>query len=1310
MALNCKLDRNITLSQPGDGGVDGCNGQDISMGVGGISSPVLVYNISDVPSLTFEGDNRSDYSLYVETINSVGKFYKVDHTDATYNEEYDPSTHKWTHTLTLTISNITPLFEDILSDGVNGKYLVCFRPNGAEDYRMFGWKYGATLDYSLNITSDSLGYTITFEDSSEYPLFTAARNNFGDKNKVYTPIFVPLYDVYYCEQDGNGRHTGYIVAMYVVKVNAAGQPLGSDNKLTQWTGKKQDAYKVAGIQSDGGYNIIGTYQKTATFDGKPVKVLDYEKCPANVTNSIFINSKKAETINLNSTISAGTFTITSTDDWMMVTDPQYVTISPVEGENGNTQCSVHHNGVGGCEQIKFMNKVTTEIVTLDVCVNIIHIGETYTYPHGTTDIVLTPIVEGCDSAFTYSITPSVTSSKDADGNIHITFPNADSELEYTMTTTHGCDPNEKKVTKIYRKGVGTDPKWTIVNSWCETNISTKQYTGYRIDRYIDYNPNSSTYMQDKEEKVLDSTCSSGSPSWVEVERYCELDTNGANTGYLVSVLQDLNQRSATYGQTQTTKVLNERECPAVNDNPKWILDPTFDPYCEQMIYEPSMVEGNTGRLIIQLFDDNVYSPTYNQRQESGVTEADWNEDFQRQYGDFPCETPNTDPDIEEVSYTCELSANTEDMLVMTGYKISTGLDKNPYSSTYLEVTSARTYDAVACPPNNPHVDPTGCTAFIVDGGHIDAYASGDTGCDSAFLYHEGIPVFTPSSASTWITINYYHWDTDSVADMCTNYASSPCVANSLMRAAGIVDNDLHCSDTPPHPLSDFPQEVQDAVNKTGKYAHALGTIEYVIAPNTGETSRSATVEFVVDSVECPSAAYTITQAGTGETPTGDCDCSTYDVRGLGVWASSAASSTEYTVARYTGATNCSQPFTFSLKSGDNFMGNFRASGGYVYAKCIQDNPGNTRQSQYEMKQGDCTGTIYINQQQKYTPPGEDVFQWNWQGHETNYSADTALNYLDLIQFSSVYNGQYTNAVISANVPWIVTDSDMYYNRNELTPNVNPIVYFTDYNTGSSARVGRLTLTQKGTSNKITCDIIQTVKPIDCSVSGTVTLASDEVCKGDNLSYTFTMNDSRCTTPPTFEVRDAEYNWTTITATSVGSGTGTGVINTSSMALGSAFIRNPSTSRIENFTVKDCGTPPQPSTGWTITLNARNITSNETIYVSGFELQMSGGSTLTYSQSQKVELVPGASSYFTSKTFTGSATEGETIDVAAMLVSASSSSGSQPQMVQCTITPTTLSNGTNYEIRYNGGLTRMLAVEEETEEEENKEENTEETER
>lgn len=704
MALNCKLDRNITLSQPNEsGGTDSCNGQDITMGVGGISSPVLVYNISDVPSLTFEGDNRSDYSLYVETINSIGKFYKVDHTDATYNEEYD--NHKWTHSLSLTVANITSLYEDILSDAVNGKYLVCFKPNGAEDYRMFGWKFGATLDYSLNISSDSLGYTITFEDTSEYPLFTVAKDNFGTKDKVYTPLFKPLHEVYYCEQDQEGHHTGYIIAMYVVKVNAAGQPLGSDNKLCQWTGKKQDAYKINTIQSDGGYNIIGTYTKDAVFDGKPVKILDYEKCPANVTNSIFINSKKAETISLNSTISGGTFVITSTDDWMMVTDPQYVTITPVEGVNGNTPCVLHHNGVGGCEQIKFMNKVTSEIVTLDVCINLISVASSYAYKCETNEIVITPTVEGCSSAYTYTISPTPSShSKDESGFIHIT-PTAGQSVEYTLTLTHSCDSNEKKVVKVYVLCDDDDPIWQLKQTYCEIVENQEhimEFTGYRINVYLDINPYSETFNTTKEEKVSDENCTEAVDEWEIVGKYCEI-VNGSYTCYLITQYQNINPYSSTYGEIRMERVYSREDCPEDDPTPNWQIDGTFDPYCEQIWYEPSHTQGNSGRLIVKLRDENTHSPTYGQTMESALTESDWTELLQSLYGDFPCDAPSTDPIIEEVSFYCELEEVTERIEIsgtveyitttqMTGYAIITGIDKNVYSPTFLETVTVRQLD------------------------------------------------------------------------------------------------------------------------------------------------------------------------------------------------------------------------------------------------------------------------------------------------------------------------------------------------------------------------------------------------------------------------------------------------------------------------------------------------------------------------------------------------------------------------------------------------------------------------------------------
>ena len=902
----------------------------------------------------------------------------------------------------------------------------------------------------------------------------------------------------------------------------------------------------------------------------------------------------------------------------MVSDPQYVTISPVEGENGSTQCSVHHNGVGGCEQIKFMNNVTREIVTLDVCVNLITVGSDYTYECDTTDITIVPTVEGCSSAYTYSVSPSISNSKDAYGYIHL-YPTTGTSGTYTITLTHSCDSNEVKTIRVEIVCHSTVPTWQLLSSYCEIN-SQGEYTSFRINVYYDTNPYSPNFGNIKTEKEFDATCENSPSNWQLINNYCELDEQGTNTGYYVSQYQDINVDSPTYGQTRTEKVMNTTQCPAADVNPEWIPDPDFEGYCEQKYYEPSHTLANSGYWIGREVDENRLSPTYRQKRDTRTLSTD-------------CPAPSTNPDIEEVSYTCELTTTEDDFLVMTGYKISTGLDKNVYSPTYLQVTSARVQDVATCPPNEPKPEPTGCTAFIVDSGDINADATGDTGCDSAFLWKEGTPVFTPASASSWVTINYYHWGVDPDSTMCSNYASNPCVANSLMRQAGLVDNDLHCSDVPPHPLSDFPQIVQDAVNKTGKYANALGTVEYVIAANTSENSRSCTIHFVVDSVECPSKLFEITQEGSQPQPTGTCDCSTFEVYGLGVTVSSAASSTEYTIARYTGATDCSEPFTFSLERGSNFMGDFRVSGGYVYAKCIQDNPAaSVRQSVYTMQQGSCSGHIYVNQYEKYIPPSDDGFYWQRSGNPTAITASSDSSYVDLTRFYSVLNGSYTNAVISANVNWIVTNSPMYYNNNELRPNVNPTVYM-EFNTGSSPRSGRLTLTQKGGSSTIICDITQEPKPITCTVSS-LTLSDTEVCKGTNLSFTFTMEDSRCTTLPTFMVRDGNNTWTTITASTISSGTGTGVIRTSSMASGNCRIYpvdSPTFDIGQDFTITNCGL--------SLTMNLTNSVGSSVsidyidLYSYSDSESVSLGSSITIPNGSSTAITKTIAAEFSGKTIT-----------------------------------------------------------------------------
>ena len=169
MAFNCKLSRNISLNPDGGSTVGGdCGSAEIA--AGGISERVFVYNIEDIDNLQFENDMRFDNNLIIETIITSAAYYFIDCTDVSYNENQEGNKH--THTLTLTVSNTQPITEDTINDAVNHRYLVAFRSKGAEHYRVFGWKEGAGMSYTMDMDGDTNAYTITFSDESEYATMT----------------------------------------------------------------------------------------------------------------------------------------------------------------------------------------------------------------------------------------------------------------------------------------------------------------------------------------------------------------------------------------------------------------------------------------------------------------------------------------------------------------------------------------------------------------------------------------------------------------------------------------------------------------------------------------------------------------------------------------------------------------------------------------------------------------------------------------------------------------------------------------------------------------------------------------------------------------------------------------------------------------------------------------------------------------------------------------------------------------------------------------------------------------------------------
>ena len=308
--IKCKLNRDIALGS----GHDACMIVDINVGV---FDGLYVFNIEDVQNLVFSGDSRPDDSLYVDTVVTSQPFYRIDATNISYTEEYDDN--KYTHSLTASIKSVRNEIEEVLEGALHGKYVVAFQVIGEKDYRFIGWKEGLSLDEQLSISKDNNAYTLTFKGTTTYPSMEVDKSNFDLVNKIFEPMFEPLFEA--------GKVTcseGWAVANYVVKVNAAGQPLDANNKLVQYSSLPQDAYKLEGV-SDGGYNIIGTYKSTGYVEGKSVRIYDTTLC--NVTCSISVSPTQ---LNFTSTVTSNTLTVTSSNDWELVTYPSYVTMSRTE--------------------------------------------------------------------------------------------------------------------------------------------------------------------------------------------------------------------------------------------------------------------------------------------------------------------------------------------------------------------------------------------------------------------------------------------------------------------------------------------------------------------------------------------------------------------------------------------------------------------------------------------------------------------------------------------------------------------------------------------------------------------------------------------------------------------------------------------------------------------------------------------------------------------------------------------------------------------------------------------------------------------
>lgn len=192
-------------------------------------------------------------------------------------------------------------------------------------------------------------------------------------------------------------------------------------------------------------------------------------------------------------------------------------------------------------------------------------------------------------------------------------------------------------------------------------------TGYSISTYKDVNPYSPTYGQTRTVRELDTEeCTPpSSGDWRVIYDYCEI-VDLDYTGYLVSVYQDVDPNSPTYGESMERRVYDEVTCPLDSSVPIWEM---IGSWCEQVAYQPSGRMGNTGYKIEEWKDVNEYSDTYGQVEQRRMPDT------------VGCEMPDTSDVWVIQSRTCH-QVESGGMMVNDGTMDIVRINTNEYSPNY----------------------------------------------------------------------------------------------------------------------------------------------------------------------------------------------------------------------------------------------------------------------------------------------------------------------------------------------------------------------------------------------------------------------------------------------------------------------------------------------------------------------------------------------------------------------------------------------------------------------------------------------------
>lgn len=399
-------------------------------------------------------------SLEIDDISFTDK-YTMDISDLSYNMSVN--NNGYSHKLEGKIYNVDNWIQQGLFSTREDRYIVVFSLKNETELKGFGFETGAIVSFSQNIDSKEHFWNITFEELSNYPLFSVSPTA-DDDTKIYEAIY--KLENYYCETSGIER-TGYKVYTVAAAYNSSGKPLDIDGHIVAGN-KKQAAYLLENTEGEI-YDVVGYFSVDDTINGESVRSFDTKTCAVSTTGTLTVSPS---TINLDSnSYKTDNITVTTAYSWTVL-DKDNIKYCSIDTTNGKGNKVITVSGaLGGTDTVRFYCIDTGEIST--VVINSYLVDAIDFYSMTSEDLVLSIPVTCSGGTGTFSVekvldntSVNVTVSNNNINIIRNTTLQSDSVLK--LKIKHNDFQDEYKIITIEIIGYGdTSPKYEIVAEYCE---------------------------------------------------------------------------------------------------------------------------------------------------------------------------------------------------------------------------------------------------------------------------------------------------------------------------------------------------------------------------------------------------------------------------------------------------------------------------------------------------------------------------------------------------------------------------------------------------------------------------------------------------------------------------------------------------------------------------------------------------------------------------------------------------------------------------------------------------------------------------